>query len=320
MVSQRRRATATRILVAGALLLTGIGRDHDAARANPAPVRSRGPAVRIEKGIRVRDGGSPGVYVFRKKLIRMYLNSPGVLGVGVIKTRNGKKFRGLRTTGVSVADSITADPSIVLFQDKLRMYFRVSPLDNQDSHKVWRATASNKSGTRWQIDGLAFEDVKKPCFDWTSVPHAVVTAQDQVRVYFVCDKSLVQIASALSSDGMNFAFEQVVLEGGVDPYVLRLDDGTYRIFYAAPSDPPGGGMFNTIRTAISQDGLVWTGHQQLLAAEELGVDSTIDPAAYPLKKGKFRVYVATQRFEGGETILNIYSLRFDPSGAARSPW
>ena len=290
----------------------------DVSRFFKQALRSR--KVTIEKGLRLENAGTPGLYEFRRRDLRIYYNSPQ-FGLATAESRNGKKWRNEESAGINLAGFITADASVIRWDGALRLYFKVAPLDKSDSHQVWRATATDAEGTRWQIDGRVYKHVTSPCFDWTSVPHAVVTHDGRVRLYFVCSKGIRQIAAAVSDDGKKFRFEEIVVPHGVDPYVVLEGDG-YRLFYASEAPSGRSGAFNAIYSAISDDGLSWGKGELVVTASDLNVEVTVDPAAYLFRRGRYRVYVPTSvgMFAGASS--NIYSVQYTPStfiGTSNSP-
>jgi hypothetical protein len=283
--------------------------------SEPPPQRAK---VKIEKGIRLKDAGSPGLYQFGRRDLRIYYNSRE-FGLATAESRNGKKWKKAQGTGINVANStntIVADASLIMLDGVLRLYFKVVPFANQDSHQVWRASATNPEGTEFEVDGRVFKRQGSPCFDWTSVPHAVVTHEGMVRLYFVCSKGQGQVAAAISDDGENFAFEQIVLPDAVDPYVVQEGEG-YRMFYAAKDPGPSGrshkAVFNSIYSALSEDGLLWGSGELIVSAEDFDVEATIDPAAYVFRNGRYRVYVPTALDLMAGTGFNIYSVQYTPT-------
>ncbi len=248
----------------------------------------RSAKVKIEKGIRLKEAGTPGLYQFGRKDLRIYYNS-SEFGLATAKSRNGKKWKKAQGTGINVANSIVADASLIMLDGVLRLYFKVAPFAKQDSHQVWRASATNAEGTEFEVDGRVFKREGSPCFDWTSVPHAVVTHEGMVRLYFVCSKAQGQVATAISDDGEDFTFEQIVFPDAVDPYVVQEGEG-YRMFYAAEDPGPSGqshkAFYNSIYSALSEDGLLWGSGELIVSAEDLDVEATIDPAAYVFRNGR----------------------------------
>ena len=80
----------------GALLVTAPpgavarGAERAAPESEQSGLRA---TVVIEPGVRIAGGGSPGLYQFSRRLLRVYYNTPEIPGIAVAKTRNGLKFR-----------------------------------------------------------------------------------------------------------------------------------------------------------------------------------------------------------------------------------
>lgn len=122
------------------------------------------------------------------------------------------------------------------------------------------------------------------------------------------------IISALSVDGLSFAQEQGVCipqETAREsfsvyaPEVVRLGDGSYRMYYSAWSDSVRGGIF----TATSEDGLRW--HKQSEPCIELGDrwDGAMvsEPCVIGLEHGRSRLFYEACDDEGNYRILSATS-------------
>ncbi len=122
------------------------------------------------------------------------------------------------------------------------------------------------------------------------------------------------IVSAVSHDGLEFEFEpgiRVAQETGRESYavyapdVVRLGDGTFRMYYAAWGEGIDGGVF----TAVSKDGLDWTKTQKPL----LDLDSRLDvgmvsePCVIELPDGRSRIFYEAKDADGRARILSATS-------------
>ncbi len=118
------------------------------------------------------------------------------------------------------------------------------------------------------------------------------------------------IISAVSEDGLHFEQEPGVRipketprESGdiYSPDVIRLGDGTYRMYYAAMSPDISGGVF----TATSDDGLAWTKDPE--PCVDLGdtLDSVLlsEPCVIGLGDGRSRMFYEAKDEAGSFRIL-----------------
>ncbi|MBI2867072.1 MAG: hypothetical protein HYX97_01900, partial [Chloroflexi bacterium] len=119
-------------------------------------------------------------------------------------------------------------------------------------HRV--VSASSADGLAWKADGVVLADQ-------ASVPDAVVDREGRIRVYYVDWRNQGITVAIARADG-EYDYYQVALAGQpfkqmVDPDVVLLPDGRYRMFYVA-STPGVPGSSNRIESAISDDGVVFT--------------------------------------------------------------
>ncbi len=122
------------------------------------------------------------------------------------------------------------------------------------------------------------------------------------------------IVSAVSVDGLNFEIERGVriaqetereTYAVYAPEVIRLGDGSYRMFYAAWAEGIDGGIF----TAVSDDGIEWT----KTLAPLLDLDAPLDcgmvsePCVMELPDGRFRMFYEARDGERRARILSATS-------------
>lgn len=248
-----------------------------------------------EEGIRI-EGGVPYIVARPEGGYRLYYcRAEGIFSA---VSEDGLTFT--EEPGVRISGG--CDPTIVKLEDgRYRMYYKVE-LD-MDTHVIHSAVSND--GLSWVKEGLRFQNMDAPCHGWTSVPDAVRLPDGRVRIYFVCDKMLNAVASIISHDGLNFTLEEGLrLERAVDPNVIRLPDGSYRMFYATapeglPVVPP-----NRIYTARSRDGLDWTVEGEILrAGGPYDPEMVVDPSVIALPSGNYRLYYGG----GGPVILSAIS-------------
>ena len=130
------------------------------------------------------------------------------------------------------------------------------------------------------------------------------------------------IISAISDDGLRFQCEPSVripqtkrLESfqTYAPEVIRLADGTYRMYYAGWIDDPTvkkGSPYNgRIFSAVSQDGLGWTKDEGVCLdiGGRWGPVKVSEPCVIDLPDGRFRMYYEACDHEGKWRILSATS-------------
>ena len=123
------------------------------------------------------------------------------------------------------------------------------------------------------------------------------------------------IVSAVSSDGLDFEIEsgvRVAQETDRETYavyspdVVRLGDGTFRMYYAAWAEGIDGGVF----TAVSDDGVGWTKSPESLIDLDgtLDCDMVSEPCVIELADGRSRLFYEAKDAEGRARILSATSL------------
>ncbi len=156
------------------------------------------------------------------------------------------------------------------------------------------------------IDGITFENESELIIEHASVPDGVIGPDGAQWVYFVNGEPGqhgIFVAHELA-DGeweiINCVRIDGVFEGdAVDPYVVRLADGRYRLFYflghfVSPVQP--GDNLHPIYSAISEDGINFTVEQKLIEVEGI-----TDPTAIELPDGTW--LLAFARAQEGNTLL-----------------
>jgi len=119
--------------------------------------------------------------------------------------------------------------------------------DGPWNHRVMSATSSD--GLSWVKDNVKIADQ-------ASVPDAILDNEGNMRVYYVDWYNGHVISVALSHDGTNWIYRKITIQGEVagsqsgispvDPDIVRLEDGRYRLYY----------MYNAaIYSAISNYGI-----------------------------------------------------------------
>lgn len=119
-------------------------------------------------------------------------------------------------------------------------------------------------------DGLSFTPDKTILINHGSVPSAVLTSDGRILLYYVDASGAMKnipetTAVAISKDNSTtFSPADLVIEGNpsdkaLDPSVVVLPDGTFRLYYyASDRIPAGQTAAHEIRTAVSEDGITFT--------------------------------------------------------------
>ena len=143
------------------------------------------------------------------------------------------------------------------------------------THQV--VSASSLDGLAWTFDGRVL-------LDHASVPAAVLTAEGAIRIYYVdASQRPENVNCAESRDGgLTFAVLGCTILGragtkAVDPSILRLADGRYRLYYYASAPDPGAPGVHAIHSAISLDGIVFAEE-----GEAFSYPGLVDPDVFPL--------------------------------------
>jgi len=123
------------------------------------------------------------------------------------------------------------------------------------------------------------------------------------------------IISAISSDGLNFEIEPGVRIAQEDPEresyavyaaeVIRLANGTYRMYYSGWSNKIRGGIFS----ASSTDGLNWTKDAGPLLDRDRSLDCLMvsEPCVIELDDGRCRLYYEAEDQDKKRRILSATS-------------
>ncbi len=111
-------------------------------------------------------------------------------------------------------------------------------------------------------DGLSFTHDGVVLLDHASVPAAIALPDGRIRLYYVDASRMpenVNCAESLDS-GRSFVVLGCTIAGragtkAVDPSIVRLSDGRFRLYYYASADDPGAAGIHEIHAAISGDGI-----------------------------------------------------------------
>jgi N-acetyl-beta-hexosaminidase len=155
-------------------------------------------------------------------------------------------------------------------------------------------------------EGERFRNPGEPCNGWLGTVNAVALPDEGVRVYVSCRE---HIASFTSPDGLTFgAADETMVEGGIDPEVHILEDGTFRLFHTVrdPENHPTLKPFNPqeLVTAVSEDGIHWKTEGIILMADQTPYSIIADPSTVQLEDGSWRIYYGSKN-EQKQVIVSV---------------
>ena len=105
-----------------------------------------------------------------------------------------------------------------------------------------------------------------------------------------------------------------MVEGGIDPEVHILEDGTFRLFHTVrdPENHPKIKPFNPqeLVTAVSEDGIHWKEEGIILMADQTPYSFIADPSTVQLEDGSWRIYYGSK--DGQNQVEQIVSVRWWP--------
>ncbi|MGB5036293.1 MAG: hypothetical protein WBQ66_06785 [Blastocatellia bacterium] len=121
------------------------------------------------------------------------------------------------------------------------------------THQV--LSASSPDGLTWTHDGVVL-------LEHASVPCVIVMPDGQLRIYYVDASQMPETVNCAESADGGTSFEPLGLsiagltsEKAVDPSIVRLENGRYRLFYYGANGDPGAAGTHYVRSAISDDGV-----------------------------------------------------------------
>jgi len=116
-------------------------------------------------------------------------------------------------------------------------------------HSIYRA--SSEDALEWQVEGVKIKD-------HASVP-AIIQLDDDSYILYYVDGSYDTLDCQVSETGETFTDGNCTIYGFTeerawDPYVVKLSDGYWRLYFVSPPDGPGS---TKIMSALSTDGISW---------------------------------------------------------------
>ncbi|MEK6940017.1 MAG: hypothetical protein AABX31_04785 [Nanoarchaeota archaeon] len=186
---------------------------------------------------RLVDGSVPFVHKLKDGRVRLYYcKNEEILSAISKDGLTFTKEQGVRISPGTGFEAHVCDPTIIdLPGGKIRMYYKGANTMKPGPgsiHKIYSAISSD--GLSFQKEGLRFDSENDKDKGWASVPDAIVLPDGRVRIYYVTNAEAPHgIASAISSDGLNFVREPGIrVQKLVDPALIRVGD-RYLLFAAS---------------------------------------------------------------------------------------
>jgi hypothetical protein len=153
-------------------------------------------------------------------------------------------------------------------------------------------------------DGLAWVTDSRVLLEHASVPDAIVTPAGNLRIYYVDASQMPETANCAESTDGGATFNVLGLTianrsalKALDPSIMRLQDGRYRLYFYGPMvQDPGGTGTHSIYSAISDDGVAFTEEQEVFSYNGL-----VDPDVFQVSKRQWYMFVFS--LADGKTVL-----------------
>ncbi len=141
--------------------------------------------------------------------------------------------------------------------------------------------------------------------DFVSVPELIRVDAHTLRIYFVAKGDHTESARSLD-EGMTWIREgDLVIQGlssgqwVVDPDLMALVGGQFRLFFVTPPDGVAGLSNKRIKSALSSDGLTFVLETGDRVGVENGQQDLVDPDVVQLTDGTYRMYFGKTEGTGG---------------------
>ncbi len=200
------------------------------------------------------------------------------------------------TTALAPSATTTSAPIIALPPKPQTPGTPPGPSGGPYFHQIQSATSAD--GIRWTLDNRVL-------IEHASVPATIVTPEGKIRIYYVDASQMPETTNcAESSDGgktfkvLNCTIANRAAEKALDPSIVRLPDGRYRLYYYASAPNPNTKDPHAIYGAISNDGIQFTQEQKVF--EYAGL---VDPDVF---------------WTGKEWLMYVFSLDSRGTIVARS--
>lgn len=268
-----------------------------------------------DDGIRVSEGVSSCTLLLPDNTYRMYYTGMG----GILSAISSDGLNWTKENGTRVQPGTNS--VVIRFENgSYRMIYNEQQ-GQAPNARLWFVSAFSTDGITWiKEPGTRLDSEEAPDYGAISVPDIVRLQDGRYRMYYVGDmfnngvaEKGNSIRSAVSSDnGLTWEKENItgIPAQCMDPDVIILADGTFRLFYTA--SPPGKFPGNLhVYSAVSPDGLNWTKEDGVRVALGGSYDllMCMDPDVVKLSDGTYRMYYSglSEEPEGVTHILSAKS-------------
>jgi len=259
-----------------------------------------------ESGMRI-DNGVSSATIIADDMFVMYYTAEGIQ---IAKSSDGLTFEkasvAIENDEPDSLQMMVSNSAIIeLTNGSYRMIY-----EGQDSNHDRRLfSAFSEDGFHWsKEEGVRFQEYGdgKPDELFTSVPDIIRLDNGDLRMYYTRG---ITSAMALSTDEgitwtkeRNLDFDRIV----IDPDILLLDDGTYKLFFTSFDSEFGVGS-QYVMSASSSDGINFTvdsGKRLEPVSEHMLL---LDPDIIRLSDGSYRMYYSEMQNDGSIIILSAIS-------------
>ena len=256
-----------------------------------------------ESGVRIDDGVSSATLLIDDMYVMYYTGE----GIQIAKSSDGLMFE---KVGIaihngepgSMEEMVSNSAIIELNNGSYRMIY-----EGRDGNYDRRLfSAFSDDGYTWsKEEGIRFQDYGdgKPDELFTSVPETIRLDNGDLRMYYTRG---VSSAIAISHDeGItwekegNLDLDRIV----IDPDILRLDDGSYKLFFTTFDDEFGVGA-QYVMSASSTDGITFTIDSGKRLESVFVNNLLLDPDIIRLPDGSYRMYFSEMQDDGSIRILS----------------
>lgn len=265
-----------------------------------------------EKGTRIANGISSSTIIKNSEYWMYYTGS----GIELATSQDGLNFinKGAVIAGAAGSEQdMVTNPAVFQISDgRYRMIYEGARVSKDETGKNYQTdrklySAISSDGTTWTKEsGTRFWDYGdgKPGEIFTSVPDVIKLSDGRLRMYYTRGATS---ATALSSDeGLTWLKEanlDLHRKVAVDLDILRLDGGSYKLFFTTFEDEFGIGE-QWVVGASSLDGIDFILDQGKIIEPATSGGLVTDPDVIKIDNG-YRMYYG--EFKKGEYESNIIS-------------
>jgi hypothetical protein len=214
-------------------------------------ISSDGLSFAMEPGFRMREGnGQSRAWRLDDGRIRLYFSSNGI--GSAVSSDDGTTFveeSGTRLSVGAAGMSALTGPGIIRMPSGLyRMYFSDLPIPGEGvkPHMIKSATSSDL--LTWTMDGGVRVGTGATLTGNAEHPCAFVNSDGSVTMFYFRNTDL-KLYQSTSTDGLTFGSEQLTGLDLNDPDIVRLPDGTVRLYGGGINS--SGGFISSARRATA---------------------------------------------------------------------